>query len=335
MLFGLTVFLTGCFKDNNVNQIAQENTTLNNYLSSLRRTLRNSIGNAAFPRLDTTIYLVKDTFSFYKSNNYYFYYVRIDSGVSKIIQKPSPHDFVYVNITCSLTDGTIIETNNHTLAASHNIYPSNYFSKPLYIHIDSLPIAGLIECIPQMKLGSTYKFIIPSPLACGAYGALQYYTNNAIPAYSTLIYDIQLTNIVKDPIAYNSTFIYKMVDSLKLIKVSNDLGKVFLNSDTSTSDFALNDQVKVLYQGKILDGNYYFTDSASIIDSVTFTIGQNRVISGLELAVLNMKNNSSTDLVVPYNMAYEWGLVNSYGQMVIPRYQSLYFKLFKVVKLSN
>jgi FKBP-type peptidyl-prolyl cis-trans isomerase len=156
-----------------------------------------------------------------------------------------------------------------------------------------------------MKLGATYKFIIPSNLAYGGYGANASYTNNAMPAYSTLIYDVQLMKIVKDPVAYDTTFIHKWADSLKLNVLSNDVGKVYYKvNSTRSGDSLLKDgeQVKVVYQGKVIEENVFFTDSTKY-DSVTFILGANQVINGWEL-------------------------------VLISRYHSLYYKLNKVVRVN-
>ncbi len=324
---------------NSTDQTAQsrESGDQSNYLADLRIYLKSLINNPSypridttvFPRLDTTIYLVKDTLSINNGKKYYYYYVRLDTGTSKISERPTVNDFVYANVTGSLINGAIFETSDQLIAAQNGLHPSNVFKGPIYIRMDSIKIIGLKEGMPKMNVGSIYKFVIPSPLAYGS--ASETY----IPSYSTLIYDIQLLQIIHDPIAYDSMFVSKWVDSLQLNMVSNSSGKVYIKVDSTSVGDTLKDgdQVKVLYKGKMLDGNRYFTDSTKY-DSVTFMLGQNQVIKGWELALHNLRDSCKAEIVVPYSMAYPWGSYNSYGQTVIPEYHSLYFELSKIVHIK-
>ena len=91
---------------------------------------------------------------------------------------PSPDDTVRVHYEGALTDGTVFDSSFH-LERGEEI--------PL-----DMVIPGWAEGIQLMNVGSKYKIYIPSNLAYGERGAGQ-----IIPAYSTLVFTIELLEILK------------------------------------------------------------------------------------------------------------------------------------------
>jgi len=92
--------------------------------------------------------------------------------------KPSSGDIVRVQYEGSLIDGTVFDSSYHT---------ENGEEIPL-----DMVIPGWAEGIQLMNVGSKYRIYIPSNLAYGERGAGQ-----IIPPYSTLIFTIELLEIVK------------------------------------------------------------------------------------------------------------------------------------------
>jgi FKBP-type peptidyl-prolyl cis-trans isomerase len=92
--------------------------------------------------------------------------------------KPVAGDIVQVHYEGSLTDGTVVDSS---FGMEHGEL----------IPLDMV-IPGWVEGILLMNVGSMYRIFIPSDLAYGEYGAGQ-----IIPPYSTLIFTIELIDIVK------------------------------------------------------------------------------------------------------------------------------------------
>jgi len=92
---------------------------------------------------------------------------------------PGPDDTVRVHYEGALTDGTVFDSSYH-LERGEEI--------PL-----DMVIPGWAEGIQLMNVGSKYKIYIPSNLAYGERGAGQ-----IIPPYSTLVFTIELLEIIKD-----------------------------------------------------------------------------------------------------------------------------------------
>lgn len=92
--------------------------------------------------------------------------------------KPAATDKVKVHYTGSLLDGTIFDSSVQR-------------GEPLEIAVNGV-IAGWIEALQLMPVGSKWKLFIPSHLAYGDNGA-----GAAIKPGSTLIFEVELLDIVK------------------------------------------------------------------------------------------------------------------------------------------
>jgi FKBP-type peptidyl-prolyl cis-trans isomerase len=93
--------------------------------------------------------------------------------------KPAADDIVRVHYEGTLVDGTVFDSSYHS-------------EKGEEIPLDMV-IPGWAEGLLLMNVGSKYRIYIPSNLAYGENGAGQ-----VIPPYATLIFTIELLEIVKD-----------------------------------------------------------------------------------------------------------------------------------------
>jgi FKBP-type peptidyl-prolyl cis-trans isomerase len=94
-------------------------------------------------------------------------------------EKPGPADMVRVDYEGSLTDGTVFDSS-YSRGQSEDI--------PL----DQV-IPGWAEGLTLMGVGSKYRLYIPSSLAYGAQGG------GPIPPYSTIVFTVELLEIIKEP----------------------------------------------------------------------------------------------------------------------------------------
>lgn len=106
-----------------------------------------------------------------------------ESGLQyKIIKEgngaiPSKHDHVRVHYTGRLIDGTVFDSSMER-------------GQPAEFPVNGV-IAGWVEALSLMPVGSCWQLTIPYQLAYGDRGA-----GNSIPPYSTLIFDIELLDII-------------------------------------------------------------------------------------------------------------------------------------------
>lgn len=106
------------------------------------------------------------------------------SGLQYVVEKegtgakPGATDEVTVHYTGKLLDGTVFDSS--VKRGQPATFPLNRV------------IAGWTEGVQLMNEGAKYTFFIPSELAYGAQGV-----PNAIPPYSTLIFEVELIKINK------------------------------------------------------------------------------------------------------------------------------------------
>jgi len=92
--------------------------------------------------------------------------------------KPSENNVVKVHYEGRLIDGSLFDN-------------SYEYQEPVTFPVNGV-IPGWIEGLQLMPVGSKYKFYIPSELGYGSYGA-----GASIPPYSTLIFIVELLDIVE------------------------------------------------------------------------------------------------------------------------------------------
>ncbi|MFA8437217.1 MAG: FKBP-type peptidyl-prolyl cis-trans isomerase [Marinifilaceae bacterium] len=107
------------------------------------------------------------------------YYLEIEAGEGEL---PKNGDKLYVYYTGSFLDGTVFDSNQKNgryepLSFTYNEYGG------------SEVIQGWYEGLGKMKKGGKAKLIVPSSLA---YGSNE---RTGIPAYSTLIFEVELVDI--------------------------------------------------------------------------------------------------------------------------------------------
>ncbi len=124
---------------------------------------------------------------------------KTDSGLYYVITKPGSGvkavvgDTVVVNYTLKLVSGKAVETSVKEDAVKYKlpVSPMNPY-KPIHFAIGAKGmIKGWDQGMQLLNKGAKATFIIPSSLAYGDHG------NQQIQPYSTLIFDIELVDIIK------------------------------------------------------------------------------------------------------------------------------------------
>jgi FKBP-type peptidyl-prolyl cis-trans isomerase FkpA len=285
--------LNGCKKDDSQELIDQEMRLLQQYLDDQNITAEPSASG--------------------------LYYLPITEGTGI---SPELETYVEIQYVGELLDGTVFTTSIKETAETNDIYDEVFLYGPAKLQLGYIGITGLNEAILLMKVGEKAKFIIPSSLGLGGYAS------GPVPAYSTLIYTIELLEAYDDPEKHEQEKIwnylkegdYENVDSsesgIYYIRETPGIGELFANGDT----------VSVWYTGKFLDGRVF--DSNIGGEAYTLTVPGQYIIQGWMQGIKLMRDQEKGKLIITYPLGYgEEGRYDNYGRLVIPPFQTLVFDM--------
>ncbi len=246
------------------------------------------------------------------------YYIETKTGTGI---SPVDTDYVLINTTWYLINGNVVQTNDTALASRNGITPFISYKGPVKLYL-GYTLPGLQEGICKMKEGGKARLIVPSKLAYDGYG----FTNN-IPAYSTLIIDVELVRVIKDPVADDLVFIKRYLDTLQLNQ-NNLSDGIYMKIDTvGTGDMpATYDTVIFQYKVKALDT--IFSLGTQKFLSSKYTMGVDSIIPGLKIAFSKLNKGSEARIIVPYNMAWGSSGYSKYFDVIdVPPYTSVYYQV--------
>lgn len=270
-----------------------------------------------------------------------------ESGLYYIIEHEgdgatlSDEDFMLYDFTGRNLDDYVYETTDKSTAHLYDFYSPYIHYHPYYVAYqeksDALP-KGLIEGLSYMKEGGIAKLIMPSKLA---YGAKRH--EGMLP-YSSIIMDVELKKVVKDPLAYEQELIDQFISEnypeLSLENAFKDSIYILENSYTDSPFQQVTDSIEVghtvtlYYTGTFLDSWVFDTNdkeiatendiynSSNSYDPLKVEVGGDAYIKGFSLALQNLVAPSNALVLIPSKFAY-----GAKGSGTIPAYTPLLFRL--------
>lgn len=202
----------------------------------------------------------------------------------------SGNDVVDFKYKLSLLDGTVIEDS---LAAK----------KPAHVKILDYSIVpeALDRGIAMMKVGSTYRFYIPSNLAYGDYRSSKF------PSQAIMIADIKV--IAKHTETEVEEAQLDSIDTYVKAKYGTNFekfasGLYMVNTVTGNGEKPhLGDRVTVNMTRRYLDGTVIKTFTGLKLD-----LGYHQAVQGLEEGILQMRKGGKAILVMPSSIAFKQSL---------------------------
>ena len=208
--------------------------------------------------------------------------ITTDSGLQyEIIKmgtgdKPMSTDKVEVHYHGTLEDGTVFDSS---------VDRGETVTFPL-----NRVIKGWTEGLQLMPVGSKFKFIIPPNLGYGSRPI------GAIPANSTLIFEVELFNVEKP-------FVDKDFN-LPAEEKTLESGLRYLDHIVGKGEAAVaGKEVVVHYSGYLADGTK-FDSSHDRGTPFVFVLDQGRVIKGWDEGVAGMKKGGKRTLIIPPDLGY-------------------------------
>lgn len=235
--------------------------------------------------------------------------------------KPERTNWVILRYTVSTIWDIVVETTDEKTARDHGLFNGSSLYGDKRMPINALTVNGVIEGLQLMKEGGRATLIIPSHLAYGTAGI------GLIPPYTTLVYDIELSKVISDPVVFEKSLIDNYIalysDSTHLLVQEKDNGLYYIETYEGTgSTYPQNtDQVSLFYKGSLTDGRVF--DSRTGGTPFEFNIGMNATISGFEEGVKMMRKGGKSRIVIPSALAYGTAGTGSN----IPGYTPLVFEL--------
>jgi len=246
------------------------------------------------------------------------YYIPIEEGTG---DSPVENDWVEFEYIGELIDGTVFTTSYDSVAKLHSNYDENYLYRLARTAVNNDIIDGLQEGFKLMKTGGKAKLIIPSDQAYAGS------SSPAIPAYSTLIFTLELLTKFSDPATHERELIQQFLADSGFVADSTATGLYYIEQVEGTGEYiTTGDIVDVWYTGFFLDGGVFDSNIDGSVFSVS--IPSTQVILGWDEGLRLMRKGSKGILIIPYELAYgELGRVDQYGRTAIPRFMTLVFEI--------
>ncbi|CAN5390008.1 FKBP-type peptidyl-prolyl cis-trans isomerase [soil metagenome] len=154
-------------------------------------------------------------------------------------------------------------------------------------------IQGWDSIVSKLHAGDKAIMRIPPEYGYGARG------NGAIPANSTLIFEVEVLDIILPPIQWNA----KGKDT---ITTPSGLKIVMFESKPENAKPANGNNVTVHYSGFNMDGSM-FDSSVERDQPFSFSLGRGQVIKGWDEGIGMLRKGEKAKLIIPYNLAYGEG----------------------------
>ena len=244
-----------------------------------------------------------------------FYHIILNEGEGA---NPLFTDFIRINFTGSLIDGTVFETSDEDIAKAHDLYHPDRVFGPAKFELGRLGITGLVEGILLMKQGETSRIIIPSKLGFGSSD------HGIVPPYSTLIYDVELLDVIRDPEKHEQRLLEGFLAENNIQpEALTESGFYYIEKEEGTGSLPRGISIIDVHAiGTFLDGRVFYStyDSSPLV----VYMDKDDFIPAFQEGLMKMKKGGKSRLVIPWDIAYgEGGSSNG----VIPPYSTLVFDL--------
>lgn len=196
-------------------------------------------------------------------------------------KKPKIGDKIFVHYTGKLTNDTIFDSSlNRGAPFSFKLGAGQV-------------IKGWDEAFLLLQVGDKATIKFGPELG---YGERQ---TGPIPANSTLIFDVELLDIVESPTAWD-------VKGKDTIKLASGLQYIILKENKAAAQAVVGNKVTLHYSGYFKDGKQ-FDSSVERGQPFAVKIGSGQIINALEEGIALMHKGDKAKFYIPYHLAYGEG----------------------------
>lgn len=222
------------------------------------------------------------------------YFVEIEEGTGPAVEA---NDYLVIQYTAQLLSGYIFDTTDEETAVTNNIFNDTRIYGPYKFKYSYVSVIGVREGLSYMKEGGVARLIFPSTIG---FGPISY---GNIPAYSSLIYDIELLEVIKDPVQHETDLLDAYILDNNITVDPQISGLYYIEETEGAGDVPQAGQTCVVtFTGKFIDGRVFAEVTAA--NPYSFTFGNAQLIPGFEEGVSFMKPGGTATLIIPSSLAY-------------------------------
>ena len=269
-------------------------------------------------------YLIENGYTSIEPTASGLYHVILNQGDGP---QPESTDFIRISFTATLIDGTVFETSDEETAQSSGIFNEDVFYGPMKFQLVNLgsPV-GLREGLLLMNEKGKSRFIIPSNLAFGSNDF------GIIKPYSTLIYDVELLDVISDPVAHEQGLLDAYLLDNEITGPPTSSGIYYIETEEGIGEQPLNTSVVTVHiTGSLLDGRVFYSSKDSSTGPIDVDMAATNFLPAILEGIHKMKKNGKSMLVVPWDQGY--GEEGS-GDGVIPPFSTIIFDI-ELIEIFN
>jgi len=166
-----------------------------------------------------------------------------------------------------------------------------------------------------MKEGGSSRLIIPSNLAFGSADL------GIIPPYSTLIYDVELLDVISDPAEHEKNLLEQFLADNDIDVSPTQSGLYYIEQERGEGNIpGDNRSVTIHFKGYLLDGR--LIDESTQANPVVLNTSATDIIPGFIEGLRLMRKGGKARFIIPWNIGY--GADGSLDG-IIPPYSTLIF----------
>jgi FKBP-type peptidyl-prolyl cis-trans isomerase len=241
------------------------------------------------------------------------YYIPSRTGTGEL---PVEGNLVLVNYTMKSITDRVLYTTSYSVAAANDLSTTGrpFGPERWIIKLNNTLLRGFMEGMSLMSDSGKAFLITPSDLAFKQYG----YPGIADP-FETLVWDVEMVKVIKDPAIYEKALITAYLDTVVSNYDSTADGIIKILDKPGTGNLpAKDDEVAVQFKLYTIEG-YKVSE---INKDYPYTIGNtDGFISGWDKAMRTMRLGEECRIILPYEEAY-----GAEGYNDIPPYETIVYK---------
>lgn len=222
------------------------------------------------------------------------YYIETEEGTGPVVEA---NDYLIIKYTAQLISGRIFDTTDSLTAVQNVIYNPNLLYGPYKFKLSKVSLVGVKEGLSLMKQGGKARLIIPSKIGFGSISV------GDIPAYSTLIYDIELLEVIKDPVAHENALLLEYLTANSITATPRTSGLYYIETLEGTGAYPQQGKTCITsFTGKLVDGRVFANVTGA--NTYSFVFGVTSIIPGFVEGVSLMKAGGKAIFIIPSSIGY-------------------------------